>query len=37
MSNLGGIMEKIIFLDIDGVLNDNNLDFLPSCLKAVKN
>ena len=29
-------MKKIVFLDIDGVLNDNLNDFVDSCVESVK-
>lgn len=29
-------MRKVIFLDIDGVLNDNSLDFVDECVESVK-
>ena len=29
-------MEKVVFLDIDGVLNDNSSDFVDSCVESVK-
>ena len=36
MPDLGDFMDKIIFLDIDGVLNDNSSDFVDSCVESVK-
>ena len=29
-------MKKVVFLDIDGVLNDNSSDFVDSCVESVK-
>jgi len=35
--NLGDVMEKIIFLDIDGVLNDNTVTgYLDRCVNSLK-
>ena len=34
-ADLGDVMKKIVFLDIDGVLNDNLNDFVDSCVESV--